>query len=694
LDFITTFVPTALELFVFVPSDPSGQNRTGAFVYSYSTSTWAAYGSPNGVPLSDFEGAGVSVMGDKVLLFGVGSGAQTNIYCLENGSWSIVVSPQPFIGGGGIATADAITTHNTQLYYLDSTMINMTRWTFQPGVSGVKADSLVSPPNPTLYSNKGGSGAIMSPAGNGFLFLYNSAAQSPLSIYDTSQGNWSSPSNQLLLGNSPSQSSLPPYAGPVIGGVFGSVAVALGVVAFVLIRKRRKLNSHGHRLRDDEEDVLTAGFDSRDAPETTMANISHEPKSDVPQYIAPKVGISSAIRSNSRRLAKGVSAFLFGDTGPTSELIKEYGRDIKRYDGDDYKEMTSELPAGALLFGRYKFGPEQATKLTNYLTIRSAQDVTNMEPVVVKFFSSETMFNKDVAVAEHLRSPHVVSVSEKFILPTDMVGSRFIAITEFSPASLDRVLHGLEEIDALFTKLSINSLIDCIHWLHHKNIAHLNIRPACFYHEWGDVTTWKIGHFVSSRVTENDHVDWEVITLSRYSAPELSMHWGELFMPVQKSMDMWSLGCVIFELATARSLFTDLDNLNRCISTPGWSVPLDDISSPEIRRILEGLLCIDPKYRMDVNTARDIMVIKDEKEEILSGSSKPAKPLAVEDVANVTGVVDTDDFADVVDVADTKDAVDVVDVFNVPAEEHENRPSISAEDRSSFAIEEVDGVKQ
>jgi serine/threonine protein kinase len=263
-------------------------------------------------------------------------------------------------------------------------------------------------------------------------------------------------------------------------------------------------------------------------------------------------------------------------------------------------------------------------------------------------------------------------------------------------------VHGLEDIDALFTKLSINSLVESIYYLHQKSIVHLNIRPACFYHEWGDVTTWKIGHFVSSRVV-GDHIDWEVLTPSRYSSPELVARWGELFLPVQKSMDMWSLGCVIFELATTRSLFSGQDELNQCISSPAWSVPLDDIASPDIRRVLQGLLCIDPNHRMDIDTVRNIMSIRESK--LFSGSlsSATANPFAVENASGVANaavaddVADADevadevaDVADVADVANVANVADVAKVAGVAVQEHENRPSTSAEKRASFSIEEVE----
>ncbi|CAG8582353.1 3143_t:CDS:2 [Ambispora gerdemannii] len=269
------------------------------------------------------------------------------------------------------------------------------------------------------------------------------------------------------------------------------------------------------------------------------------------------------------------------------------------YDQPDVNETEPSAPTGTVILHRYRLGGKSANGGNN--TIRQAVDEQTDDQVAIKFFQNFESFEREVVMLKYLRSRHVGELLALYELPSKNDWP-YVSILNYYPQSLDSfILSKLSSMDTLFIKLIIKSLAQAIHYLHKHNVAHLDIKPGNFVHESGDVTSWRLIDFEAARFIGEESVD-DCSPL--YCSPEV-LHSAQTQSSViaTTSMDMWSLGCIIYELYTNTPLFYSTDEAIEKLTasyTNGevTDLALNKVADLQARNMLEKLLSIKPQNRI------------------------------------------------------------------------------------------------
>ena len=170
---------------------------------------------------------------------------------------------------------------------------------------------------------------------------------------------------------------------------------------------------------------------------------------------------------------------------------------------------------------------------------------------------------------------------------------------------VDRFRNRYELIEEKVLSHIIKQICLIIKEIHSKKIVHRDIKPENFFiNENMDI---KIGNFhISQYINTNEEYTQ---TLNKegtiyYTAPEIF----EKGIYNAKS-DMYSLGCVIYELFTLEKYYTDKyfnDNVKK----------INEEYDPKWQEIIDSLLQIDNSRRMNINQVYDFIV---KKEKTLNG---------------------------------------------------------------------------
>ncbi|KAL1923086.1 uncharacterized protein VTP21DRAFT_9462 [Calcarisporiella thermophila] len=324
----------------------------------------------------------------------------------------------------------------------------------------------------------------------------------------------------------------------------------------------------------------------------------------------PRVSIDSYISSPGGGL--GSSMELGGDSPLTmAELHETYfsSQPMLLHEHEIF-QYHPHAAGGSIILDEYSLMDEPVITATNGGLVRQAVRMSDSSTVSLVFFADEYAFCQEVTIARYLASPYVMRVIEAFELQTPghlqhiSLVYPFLLVAEPTRYRLDQVIRSRPSFDDVtYWRLVAKNIAQSLMHLHNRKIVHLNLEPACFFSEADDMTTWQLAAFHFAHFYGENLQD---IPLSNYSPPELL-----LLHPSSAAcfkMDMWSAGCVLYELYTRVPLFTDAEDARAQLMADGvqWQPPLRNVQTDEwivpekdIREILLGLLQVIPEKRWD-----------------------------------------------------------------------------------------------
>ena len=153
-------------------------------------------------------------------------------------------------------------------------------------------------------------------------------------------------------------------------------------------------------------------------------------------------------------------------------------------------------------------------------------------------------------------------------------------------------------------------MIEGLRFLHNNNIIHRDLKSAnIFLMKNGTV---KIGDLNVSKVTGNGMAKTQTGT-PYYASPEIWQDKG-----YDNKTDIWSIGCIIYEMAALRPPFkgTSLINLYQNIKKGVYPPISNKIYSNELSKIIAKLLVVDPKKRPSCDEILNMPIIQQKIKEI------------------------------------------------------------------------------
>ncbi|KAF7722853.1 hypothetical protein EC973_002655 [Apophysomyces ossiformis] len=218
--------------------------------------------------------------------------------------------------------------------------------------------------------------------------------------------------------------------------------------------------------------------------------------------------------------------------------------------------------------------------------------------------TAQPQFTISAYLARTIASSNVIQHCKAFELrPQTLHGYQFIWIT--SPCiphqSLEHLLSGTNRVVDIgefpFKVWSVYSILKSVADIHAQRYVHLNLSPSCyFYEKASSVTEWRLAALDQSLCEGAEAI---IPQLNAYSAPELH----NPNVTANPSADIWSLGCIVYTIATGKQLFdTAEDTLQPHIGAQiikAWQ------EAGKVHQcfgeLLEGMLQADPMLRLSAD---------------------------------------------------------------------------------------------
>eukprot|EP00438_Fugacium_kawagutii_P019326 Skav202377 [mRNA] locus=scaffold1406:206375:207886:+ [translate_table: standard] len=200
----------------------------------------------------------------------------------------------------------------------------------------------------------------------------------------------------------------------------------------------------------------------------------------------------------------------------------------------------------------------------------------------------------EVAVLSKLRHPFIIQYREAFL-----DRSLLCIVMDFAErGDLHSVIERQKKSGGLFPETLVlrwfTQIVLALKHIHERHILHRDLKTQNIFLAGSGQGMVKVGDFGVARVLQNTHdCARTYVGTPFYCSPEICKE-----QPYSYKSDIWSLGCVLYEMATLRHAFNAY-SMRHLLNKILGSVPPDlpAVFSQELQTLITQMLAKDPRRR-------------------------------------------------------------------------------------------------
>lgn len=254
--------------------------------------------------------------------------------------------------------------------------------------------------------------------------------------------------------------------------------------------------------------------------------------------------------------------------------------------------------------------------------------------VVIKRLADGTQGIEELNASLRLRHPHIVRFLESFVYN----GSLFVVMSYESGGDLDGLFHYLTQSHRMPTThtllLWFVQLLEALVYCHDHHVIHRDIKPSNILVS-EDTKMLYLGDFGSAKTLITSNVTSTFIGSPMWISPEVLLGTSYSY-----AADVWSMGCVFYEMATLRKPFSgpSFAHLVQQI-TWGHITPLPAHVAQEVKSIIHSMLVLDPAQRVTSKAALEVArSALDRAEELRQASPSSLRPAGMPPKSSATSL--------------------------------------------------------